>query len=64
MQSLTAPNGDVRVDGMVINAATVLAAVVTNPFIGGCFQGPAQWFLGRGLIRGRELLTKEIRCPG
>lgn len=38
---LTAPNGDVGVDGMVINLATVLAAAVTNPFAGGYFQGPA-----------------------
>lgn len=63
MPSLTAPNSDVGVDGMVINAATVLTAVVTNPFIEGCFQGPAQGFLGRGFSRGRELLIVEMRCP-
>ncbi|XXG86429.1 hypothetical protein AAC387_Pa11g1325 [Persea americana] len=38
---LLAPNGDVGVDGMVINLATVLAAAVTNPFAGGYYQGPA-----------------------
>lgn len=37
---LVAPNGDVGVDGMVINLATVLAGVVTNPFEDGYFQGP------------------------
>ncbi|CAN0889941.1 Protein EXORDIUM-like 2 [Linum grandiflorum] len=29
---LVAPNGDVGVDGMIINLATVLAGTVTNPF--------------------------------
>ncbi|KAK2972521.1 hypothetical protein RJ640_006587 [Escallonia rubra] len=38
---LVAPNGDVGVDGMVINLAAVLAGTVTNPFDGGYFQGPA-----------------------
>ncbi|KAI8025439.1 Protein EXORDIUM-like 2 [Camellia lanceoleosa] len=38
---LVAPNGDVGVDGMVINLATVLAGAVTNPFNNGYFQGPA-----------------------
>ncbi|KAM0035971.1 putative protein EXORDIUM [Helianthus debilis subsp. tardiflorus] len=38
---LVAPNGDVGVDGMIINIATVLAGTVTNPFDGGYFQGPA-----------------------
>lgn len=38
---LVAPNGDVGVDGMVINLATVLAGAVTNPFNKGYFQGPA-----------------------
>ncbi|KAJ9560532.1 hypothetical protein OSB04_005693 [Centaurea solstitialis] len=38
---LAAPNGDVGVDGMVINIAAVLAGTVTNPFDGGYFQGPA-----------------------
>jgi len=38
---LVAPNGDVGVDGMIINLATVLAGAVTNPFKTGFFQGPA-----------------------
>ena len=38
---LVAPNGDVGVDGMVINLASVLAGTVTNPFDNGYFQGPA-----------------------
>lgn len=38
---LVAPNGDVGVDGMIINVATVLAGTVTNPFNNGYFQGPA-----------------------
>ncbi|KAG6417423.1 hypothetical protein SASPL_119581 [Salvia splendens] len=38
---LVAPNGDVGVDGMVINLATVLAGTVTNPFNNGYFQGTA-----------------------
>lgn len=39
--SLVAPNGDVGVDGMIINLATLLAGTVTNPFNNGYFQGPA-----------------------
>ncbi|KAH7575590.1 hypothetical protein ACOSQ2_004942 [Xanthoceras sorbifolium] len=38
---LVAPNGDVGVDGMIINLATLLANTVTNPFNNGYFQGPA-----------------------
>ncbi|TKY59486.1 EXORDIUM 2 [Spatholobus suberectus] len=38
---LVAPNGDVGVDGMIINLATLLAGTVTNPFNNGYFQGPA-----------------------
>ncbi|KAL7001894.1 Protein EXORDIUM-like 2 [Sarracenia purpurea var. burkii] len=38
---LVAPNGDVGIDGMIINLATVLAGAVTNPFKNGYFQGPA-----------------------
>ena len=37
---LVAPNGDVGVDGMIINLATLLAGTVTNPFNNGYFQGP------------------------
>nr|GMD22530.1 protein EXORDIUM-like 2 [Ipomoea batatas] len=36
---LVAPNGDVGIDGMIINLATVLAGTVTNPFKNGYFQG-------------------------
>ncbi|XP_021900562.1 protein EXORDIUM-like 2 [Carica papaya] len=38
---LVSPDGDVGVDGMIINLATVLAGTVTNPFDNGYFQGPA-----------------------
>ncbi|KAK9666914.1 hypothetical protein RND81_14G220400 [Saponaria officinalis] len=37
---LVAPNGDVGVDGMIINIATLLAGTVTNPYSDGYFQGP------------------------
>ncbi|KAJ7946739.1 Protein EXORDIUM-like [Quillaja saponaria] len=36
---LIAPNGDVGVDGIIINLATLLAGTVTNPFNNGYFQG-------------------------
>ncbi|XP_057526660.1 protein EXORDIUM-like 2 [Amaranthus tricolor] len=36
---LVAPNGDIGVDGMIINLATLLAGTVTNPFSNGYFQG-------------------------
>ncbi|KAJ1696245.1 hypothetical protein LUZ63_004757 [Rhynchospora breviuscula] len=36
---LGAPNGDVGIDGMVINIASLLAGTVTNPFGDGYFQG-------------------------
>ncbi|XP_072982084.1 protein EXORDIUM-like 2 [Typha latifolia] len=38
---LVAPNGDVGMDGVVINLATLLAGAVTNPNGRGYFQGPA-----------------------
>lgn len=38
---LISPNGDVGVDGMIINLGTVLANTVTNPFNNGYFQGPS-----------------------
>uniref|UniRef100_A0A0C9RRR0 TSA: Wollemia nobilis Ref_Wollemi_Transcript_18695_1593 transcribed RNA sequence n=1 Tax=Wollemia nobilis TaxID=56998 RepID=A0A0C9RRR0_9CONI len=38
---LVAPNGDVGIDGMIVNIATVLAGSVTNPFNTGYFQGDA-----------------------
>jgi len=39
---LVAPNGDVGIDGMIINLGTVLAGAVTNPFDNGYYQGPAE----------------------
>ncbi|XP_058079798.1 protein EXORDIUM-like 2 [Magnolia sinica] len=36
---LGAPNGDVGIDGMIINIATILAGTATNPFNNGYFQG-------------------------
>ncbi|XP_039126672.1 protein PHOSPHATE-INDUCED 1 homolog [Dioscorea cayenensis subsp. rotundata] len=39
---LVAPNGDVGLDGMVINVAKLLAGTVTNPFGNGFFQGPKE----------------------
>ncbi|CAA7027092.1 unnamed protein product [Microthlaspi erraticum] len=36
---LVAPNGDVGVDGMIINLATLLVNTVTNPFKSGYFNG-------------------------
>ncbi|KAA8538106.1 hypothetical protein F0562_027714 [Nyssa sinensis] len=38
---LGAPNGDVGIDGMVVNIASLLAGTVTNPFGRGYFQGSA-----------------------
>lgn len=38
---LIPPNGDVGVDGMIINIATVLAGVATNPLNTGYYQGDA-----------------------
>ncbi|KAM7264919.1 hypothetical protein ACFE04_002602 [Oxalis oulophora] len=38
---LVSPNGDVGVDGIIINLATLLANTVTNPFNNGYFQGTA-----------------------
>ncbi|KAK8968974.1 hypothetical protein KSP40_PGU012333 [Platanthera guangdongensis] len=37
---LIAPNGNVGVDGMVMNLASMIAGSVTNPFGGGYFMGP------------------------
>ncbi|KAI4342067.1 hypothetical protein MLD38_026726 [Melastoma candidum] len=39
---LVPPNGDVGVDGMIINIATLLAGTATNPFGNGYFQGSAE----------------------
>lgn len=38
---LKAPNGDIGIDGMIINLATVIAGAATNPFNTGYFQGDA-----------------------
>uniref|UniRef100_A0A0A9DDA8 Phi-1 n=1 Tax=Arundo donax TaxID=35708 RepID=A0A0A9DDA8_ARUDO len=38
-ETLRAPNGDVGVDGMVINLAALLSGAVTNPYGHGYFQG-------------------------
>lgn len=39
---LVAPNGDVGMDGIVINLASLLAGTATNPFGNGYFQGSAE----------------------
>jgi Phosphate-induced protein 1 conserved region len=39
---LVAPNGDVGLDGMVINLASMIAGTVTNPFQNGFYQGPKE----------------------
>lgn len=38
---LIPPNGDVGIDGMVINMASMLAGAATNPFNNGYYQGDA-----------------------
>ncbi|GAV90621.1 Phi_1 domain-containing protein [Cephalotus follicularis] len=38
---LGAPNGDVGIDGMIVNIASLLAGAVTNPFGNGYFLGSA-----------------------
>ncbi|GLJ53522.1 hypothetical protein SUGI_1141980 [Cryptomeria japonica] len=38
---LLPPNGDVGIDGMMINIAATVAGAVTNPFKSGYFQGDA-----------------------
>lgn len=40
-QPLIPPNGDVGVDGMIINIATILAGSATNPYDTGYYQGDA-----------------------
>ncbi|KAF3337621.1 Protein EXORDIUM [Carex littledalei] len=39
---LLPPNGNVGVDGMVMNLASMIAGTVTNPFGNGYFQGPQE----------------------
>ncbi|URE16384.1 hypothetical protein MUK42_11586 [Musa troglodytarum] len=50
---LVAPNGDVGVDGTVINLASMLAGAATNPFGDGFFQGPRE-----------AALEAATACPG
>ncbi|KAF8723270.1 hypothetical protein HU200_021787 [Digitaria exilis] len=38
-ETLAAPNGDVGVDGMLVNLAAMLAGAVTNPYGHGFYQG-------------------------
>lgn len=39
-EPLGAPNGDVGLDGMIVNIASLLAGTVTNPFGNGYYIGP------------------------
>jgi len=50
---LVAPNGDVGLDGMVINLAGLLAGTATNPFGNGFYQGPKE-----------APLEAATACPG
>lgn len=52
-EPLGAPNGDVGVDGMIINIAALLAGTVTNPFGNGYFLGSAD-----------APLEASSACPG
>ncbi|KAG8072457.1 hypothetical protein GUJ93_ZPchr0006g44765 [Zizania palustris] len=40
--ALVPPSGDVGMDGMVMNIASMVAGVVTNPFGDGFYQGPKE----------------------
>jgi Phosphate-induced protein 1 conserved region len=50
---LTAPNGDIGVDGMVMNLANMIAGTVTNPFGTGFYQGTNE-----------APLEASTACPG
>ncbi|KAJ1702591.1 hypothetical protein LUZ63_002370 [Rhynchospora breviuscula] len=50
---LIAPNGDVGIDGMIINIGSMVAGAVTNPFGDGFFQGPKE-----------APLEAATACPG
>ncbi|XP_078172649.1 protein PHOSPHATE-INDUCED 1-like [Carex rostrata] len=39
---LVSPNGNIGVDGMVMNLASMIAGTATNPFGNGYFQGPQE----------------------
>ena len=41
-EPLGAPNGDVGVDGMIVNIASLLAGAITNPFGNGYYLGSAE----------------------
>ncbi|BBN16295.1 protein MpEXL8 [Marchantia polymorpha subsp. ruderalis] len=41
--TLKSPNGDVGLDGLIINMAAMLAGTVTNPFNNGFYQGDAAY---------------------
>ncbi|KAI4383812.1 hypothetical protein MLD38_009610 [Melastoma candidum] len=57
---LVAPNGDVGIDGMIINLATLLARTTTNPFGNGVLPGA-----GDGLREGvRERGVSELPGEG
>ncbi|XP_010937408.1 protein PHOSPHATE-INDUCED 1 homolog [Elaeis guineensis] len=51
--ALVAPNGDVGIDGMVINLASMMAGTATNPFGDGFYQGPKE-----------APLEAATACPG
>ncbi|KAF5188034.1 Exordium-like protein [Thalictrum thalictroides] len=50
---LVAPNGDVGLDGMIVNIASLLAGTVTNPYGNGYYQGSAD-----------AHLEASSACPG
>lgn len=51
--ALVSPSGDVGMDGMVINVASMVAGAVTNPFGDGFYQGPKD-----------APLEASTACPG
>ena len=51
--ALVAPSGDVGMDGMVMNVASMVAGAVTNPFGDGFYQGPRE-----------APLEAATACPG
>ncbi|KAG8059377.1 hypothetical protein GUJ93_ZPchr0002g24533 [Zizania palustris] len=51
--ALVPPSGDVGMDGMVMNIASMVAGVVTNPFGDGFYQGPKE-----------APLEAATACPG
>ncbi|CAN6293757.1 unnamed protein product [Urochloa humidicola] len=53
-ETLGAPNGDVGVDGILVNLAAMLAGAVTNPYGHGFYQGDA----------GGAAVEVAAACPG